>query len=453
MNDDRSRLVLAALAARAHGKGERKSWNELWKRRVTVTALEGEPMNDATKLDEQLRALLDEHGAADLLRAMSASARGLAETHPDDEDEWIDAAAAAAQAAEALVDGEDAAAVEDGEDDEESESGDEGEGEGGAPLEAITSNAPAPSVRRHEPTPPSPNEGAMKDYAILPRRKDVTHWRARRVSEDGKKNSPLVWGDDDAIVERGEWPIKELSAETLLARWGEGWYVLQWFGLREDGKMRPLGRGNPVHILARSDDPPASERTLGGAARVPAPPPAAAPAGPSASGELLALAAMRNQAGGRGGDMASMLQLLAFMDERQERARQVQQQEARLAAERYRADAEVQIERERLATKERIAMIEANAQVQTRGRGGAMDPEAFAEAIGRKLQEVMPAPADDEEDTAPTTLAPGPTDYVTTINALRETLAPFLAALATKLTTDPPAGSPLPNPYKPRGNN
>jgi len=290
----------------------------------------------------------------------------------------------------------------------------------------------------------------MKTHPILPLRKDVTHWRARRVSEDRKVSTPLVWGDDG--VEVSEWPIKELSVDTLRGRWGAGRYVLYWFGPRgEGGKRMPMGGSRMIHLLERPGDPRASEG--GEATHVAAP----SPVVPSASGELLALAAMRSQAAG-GGDMAAMLQLLAFMDERQERQRQAQAQEGRLAAERYRADLEVMLERERLATKERIAQIEATAHAQARGaRGGpALDPEVLAEAIGRRVQEAITSDDDDDgQDASPATTlaAAAPSDLATMVNALKETLAPLLAVLATKLVNDPAGGPATPAAYQPRGGN
>ena len=97
---------------------------------------------------------------------------------------------------------------------------------------------------------------------------NVTHWRARRVSEDRKVSTPLVWGDDG--VEVSEWPIKELSVDTLRGRWGAGRYVLYWFGPRgEGGKRMPMGGSRMIHLLERPGDPRASEGSE--ATRIPAP--------------------------------------------------------------------------------------------------------------------------------------------------------------------------------------
>ena len=346
-----------------------------------VTALEGEEMEDANGLTEQLRALLEQHGPAELLRAVSAGARELAEKSPHREDALIAVAAATAQVAEALAD--DGSVVEDDDNAAEHDDGDAGD------------ESPAKASPRHEPPSPSPNEGAsMKSSVIVPPRKDVTHWRVRRLSEDRKKSTPLFWGADG--VEACEWPLKELSIDTLRHRWGPGRYVIFWFGRNEEGQSVALGRGNPINLLELPGEAPrVPERS--GAVRVPAPP-EVGPSKPSASGELLALAAMRSQAGA--GDMSAMLQLLAFMDERQERARQVQAQESRLAAERYRADLEVMLERERLASKERIAQIEATAQATVRGArsAGGLDVEMLGEVIGRKVTEAIAPLIDNDDD-------------------------------------------------------
>jgi hypothetical protein len=272
----------------------------------------------------------------------------------------------------------------------------------------------------------------MKNPAIVPPRKDVTHWRARRISEDKKKSTPLFWGVDG--VEACEWPLRELSIETLRHRWGAGRYVIFWFGRNEEGQSVALGRGNPINLLelAAGAEPPARP----GAVRVPAPPEVTAK--PSAGGELLALAALgRGQGGGR--DLSETLQLIAFIREGEERARQQQAQESRAAAERYRADLEVMIERERLASKERIAQIEATAQVTTRNARAGFDVESLGEVIGRKVQEAIAPllPDEDEGSTPAPAMAPASSDVATIVNAIKEAFAPAIAAVATKLMEQP----------------
>jgi hypothetical protein len=389
-------------------------------------------MKDETMLAEQLRALLEAHGPATLLRAMSATALGLAEKATDDDDEWINLAAATAQAAEALTD-DDQAAVDDAVG-EEGDDEEEGEAEPSEAVDSDTTTSPpsAPSSRS--------NEGAaMRDQEFAPR-KDATHWRAYRHSEDGKKSIPLFWGDDG--VERSQWARKDFSTETIRNRWGVGRYVIWWYGTSEEGKLVSLGRGHELRIVERPSE-----------AREPEPQRAAPEASSTASNGsadlLAALAAMRPASaaaappgsGGGGMDPTVMLQLFAFMADQQNK-------QARLADDRLAAERAIMMERERLAAKERIAQIEATAQIQARGRGGSIDHDALAEAIGRKVQEAL-APEDDDEEGS-TALAPNPTDFAMMLNAAKETFGPVLAAFATKIMSD---ATTLPHPYKPRGGN
>ncbi|MGO9712522.1 MAG: hypothetical protein ACLQBL_26915 [Polyangiaceae bacterium] len=381
-----------------------------------------------SELTEQLSVLLKEHGAPTLLRAMSASARGLAEEAPD-EPRWLNAFLSAEQAAEALECDDGESSIEDEDEEDESD----------APAETSAPLAPA---ARTEPAPSTQNEGDSTMKRDIPTPELVTHWRILRVVDGEGETERQCWGTEGVMHE--EWPVRELSTETIRSRWGSGRYVLYWYSYR-DGKLFPMGGGRKVHLVDRPTEPRATERPAG-AARIPAPR-EVAPVAPSASGgsgELLAaLAAMRNRSGSAGADVASMLQLLAFMEERQERARQAHQHEARIAEERHRADLEVQIERERLATKERIAHIEASAQVQARGRGG-IDQQALVEALKEAL-----SPADEGEESTPMTgLAAGSSDLAKIVDAVKEMLAPVLTAFVAKVMSDPSA---LPGAYKPSG--
>ena len=79
---------------------------------------------------------------------MSATALGLAEKATDDDDEWINLAAATAQAAEALTD-DDQAAVDDAVG-EEGDDEEEGEAE---PSEAVTRTRQLRRLPHHHPVP------------------------------------------------------------------------------------------------------------------------------------------------------------------------------------------------------------------------------------------------------------------------------------------------------------
>ena len=379
---------------------------------VTMAALEqGDEMK--SELTEQLSVLLKEHGAPSLLRAMSASARGLAEEAPD-EPKWLNAFLSAEQAAEALECDDEESSIEDEDEEDESD----------APAETSAPLAPA---ARTEPAPSTQNEGDSTMKRDIPTPELVTHWRILRVVEGGGETERQCWGTEGVMHE--EWPVRELSTETIRSRWGSGRYVLYWYSYR-DGKLFPMGGGRKVHLVDRPTEPRAA-----GPARIPAPP-EVAPVTPSASGELLAaLAAMRPNPGGSGTDMTAIVQLLAIMGEQQDR-------QARLAETRFQAEREIMMERERLAAKERLAQIEAGAHVQARGRGG-IDQQALVEALKEAL-----APADDDEDSTPTALAAGSSDVAKIVEAVKEMLAPVVTAFVAKVMSDPSA---LPGAYKPSG--
>ena len=151
----------------------------------------------------------------------------------------------------------------------------------------------------------------MKDQAIVPPRKDVTHWRVRRLSEDRKKSTRFLgrrWRRGQRMAR------KELSTDTLRHRWGVGRYVIFWFGRNEEGQSVR----SAAATRSTSSSSPASSRRGPSASEVsafPVPPSRAEHAervgrAPRARGDAIEAGA---------GDMSAMLQLLAFMDERQER--------------------------------------------------------------------------------------------------------------------------------------
>ena len=92
------------------------------------------------------------------------------------------------------------------------------------------------------------------------------------------------------------------------------------------------------------------------------------------------------------------------------------------------------MERERLASKERIAQLEANAHAAARGGGRGVDTEALAEVIGRKVQEVIEGSGDDDDSAA---LATRPSDVATIANALKETIAPLVTMFIQNAMTKP----------------
>src|SRR5262245_2733212 len=86
----------------------------------------------------------------------------------------------------------------------------------------------------------------LKDQRLGPRQADATHWRCRRLDEEGdRKGTPLVWDEDGIRV--GEWPIKSCSPETISERWGPGRYVVDYMRIDESGKRKPRGTSRLLH--------------------------------------------------------------------------------------------------------------------------------------------------------------------------------------------------------------
>ena len=403
-----------ALDLRASRETACDRWNELWNRAGDRVAApeRGDEMKDAIDLTERLRALLEEHGATALLRAISASSRGIAEK-ADDQVTWLNASLAADVAAESLENGCGFAENED-EEDETSDDDDPDD----TPNET---SAPEPAGAARPDRAPTPNEGASMMKRDIPTPANVTHWRVQR-RVDGADNQAMSWGTNGVMLE--QFPIRDLSYDTIRSRWGAGKYVIYWFGPRDGenrSKILPMGGGIKVHLV----DPPAE---------APAPPRSEVPAASGSSSELLAaLSALRppnpstTPPVGGGTDMAVVLQVLAFMEDSRER--QARAAEARLQAER-----EIMMERERLASKERIAQLEANAHAAARGGGRGVDTEALAEVIGRKVQEVIEGSGDDDDSAA---LATRPSDVATIANALKETIAPLVTMFIQNAMTKP----------------
>ena len=118
-----------------------------------------------------------------------------------------------------------------------------------------------------------------------------------------------------------------------------GAFVVQFIHSDTNGQRRPCGRSRVPHLT-------------------PPPPPPKQDAAPP-----LAIAPFAPQHGGSGDDsFKQMLSLLAYMQDRDEKMRASAREEARIAIERLRADNELQMERERVASKERLAQLEVSAR-------------------------------------------------------------------------------------------
>lgn len=122
----------------------------------------------------------------------------------------------------------------------------ESEEDDGAPADKP--RAPRRTVRRtvqRAGSPVSENwHGAIPATA--------TKWGIRRHDED------LGWTPPGAIAERREWPLEELSEQTILDRWGPGEYRLTWWTRQGRGGRHFLGpSAHPVVIRAPSVEKPA----------------------------------------------------------------------------------------------------------------------------------------------------------------------------------------------------
>jgi hypothetical protein len=282
----------------------------------------------------------------------------------------------------------------------------------------------------------------VKDSRLGPRRADVTHWRCRRFEdEDDRKGKPLYWGEGDGI-EVPEWPIKSCSPETISERWGPGRYVVDYMHLDVHGRRRSRGPSRVLHITTpkgRSESSPPPE------------PPSGGPENANGSGSATPNINTADP------NFSSVFSLLAFLEDRNEKARTTASAEARYsimraeadtkaaqeralaevkaAQERYRTDMEFQLERERLASKERIAQIEAQARAPA--RGVRVDVEELAkriEAVGERVDEAL----ERIEDGPTPASGPDPADNTAAlVTALKDTLAPIISLVVGKLATGP----------------
>jgi hypothetical protein len=159
----------------------------------------------------------------------------------------------------------------------------------------------------------------MKDDCFGPRRADATHWRCKRLEGD-RRQTLLFWGEND--VEESEWPIDSLALETIRERWGGGRYVVEFYGTNGAGARVQRGKSSIVHLSE-------VEQVV----EVPKAPPASAV--PAAL--VPALPA--------GGDLQTVISLLAFLEDRNEKSRAAAAADAKVSLERYRVDVEAQLQR------------------------------------------------------------------------------------------------------------
>jgi hypothetical protein len=283
----------------------------------------------------------------------------------------------------------------------------------------------------------APRCPAMVDDPVFgPRRADVTHWRCRRAGTGASKKSHLLWREGTGI-EGNEWPIESLIPDALSQRWGAGQYIVQYMKMDESGLRKPWGRSRTLSVVA---PPGAPAPAVAQVEIVKAPLPTSAAAAPLPPTT----------------DLAQLFSLLAFLEERGEKARAAAAADAKLQQERYRTDVELIIERERLASKERIAQLEVQTRAQPPAPAPAqpLDHEAAAqrtrELVREEVRNAMqmrpyqydPEDDDDDKDDEPGSSPRGEAAaLVAAIREIKEGLQPFLPIILAKLGT--PNGPPL----------
>jgi hypothetical protein len=288
-----------------------------------------------------------------------------------------------------------------------------------APLTA--SNSPKTDEPKTEPAVEKINvhelrrvRKSVKDDCFGPRRADATHWRCKRIEGD-RRQTLLFWGDND--VEESEWPIDTLSLEIIRDRWGGGRYIVEFYGTNGAGARVQRGKSSIVHLreIEQVIDVPNAQPAAKSSAMVPALP--------------------------AGGDLQTVISLLAFLEDRNEKSRAAAAADAKVSLERYKVDVEAQLQRERLASQERIAQLEAMHKGIRAGSGHSapIDADALAakigDAVGSRVDDAL-ADYEPPSDASP----PAAESSAATVKALTEALAPILALVAAKLQpTLPPS--------------
>jgi hypothetical protein len=315
----------------------------------------------------------------------------------------------------------------------------------------------------------------LKDHRLGPRLSDATHWRCRRLEDDNvRKGTILLWSESDDGIEIAEWPIKSCSPETIRERWGAGRYIVDYMHIDDRGKRKPRGRSRVLHVTAaRKNESPSK---LSEAVAVE---PSLAPAMAAPTPTVTPPITMdpTNPA------FTQLFSLLAYMQDRDEKARAAAAAEARYmitrteteakvaiaraeneskaaqeraiaeikaAHERYRTDLEFQLERERLASKERCTQIEAQAR-QAPARGGSrFDPEELlnrVSAIGERVDDALARIEESAPDSEwPEESASPDKSTAAILRELKDLLRPavpvILAKLAGGATLQPAPGAP-----------
>lgn len=139
---------------------------------------------------------------------------------------------------------------------------------GGAPASPAQASpvraTPNPKRGRAVAAPPQAQPLDVGGFGPVPA--GITHWAIYR--REGETSMRQSWMSPGEAMAKTEWPIAELSPETIRERWGDGVYQIAWFAPDpESGVLRKKNMG-PQRVFPR----------LHAAAPAPAAP-SAAPAG------------------------------------------------------------------------------------------------------------------------------------------------------------------------------
>lgn len=140
---------------------------------------------------------------------------------------------------------------EDEDDNEPTEERDEGEAMPEAPPPPVATTAPRARPRAVA----EPIDAPLSPFGALPH--GVTHWGLRRKTMGGDWE-PLSWAEPGGKVAAREWPVSELSTDTIQERWGAGVFEVQWIKLAPRGGRNVLRGGRQVEILREVAAPAAA---------------------------------------------------------------------------------------------------------------------------------------------------------------------------------------------------
>ncbi len=290
----------------------------------------------------------------------------------------------------------------------------------------------------------------------IPAPADTVAWSAYRFDAAEGKHVAQKRAVNGMMVKH--FGMRELTASTVRAWWGPGEYVFAWFRENGPGRIKGHGRTQPITLVPLGGEPtrpPQPEPR----AETPDDVPTFTHAEVFAAATRAAMPATPAALGGMGASgFAEMMQAVTSMmsmmrqESRQEAQaqREASRHEAELAAAQRRAEMDLQLEREKIAAKERLAVIEANARSHGRGPGMDLDTlvSRIGEVVGAHVSQAVTSLQSEDEDDDDATPPPDPT--VTIVAAIKETLGPLVPLVASRLAPSTPSLSavPLPNAVK-----